>query len=121
MVGSKTRLVGHLKQVGVKCVFLHCVIHQEVLCGNIIKINQMKMAVNIIYLFCGRNKAQRHRAIITFFKEMDADYGDIPLHSDIRWFSVGKCLQHFFFFALRKEILLFLQTENPGQELQMEI
>jgi hypothetical protein len=26
MVGSKTGVVGHLKQLGVKCVFLHCII-----------------------------------------------------------------------------------------------
>jgi hypothetical protein len=28
MVGSKTGLVDHLTQLGVKCVFLHCIIHQ---------------------------------------------------------------------------------------------
>jgi hypothetical protein len=25
-------------------------------------------------------------------EEMDVDYGDIPLHSDIRYLSAGKCL-----------------------------
>jgi hypothetical protein len=74
MVGFKTGLVGHLKQLGVKCVFLHCIIHQEALCGN---------------------KPQRHRAFITLLEEMDADYGDIPLHYDIRWLSVAKRSQRF--------------------------
>jgi hypothetical protein len=31
VVGSKTGLVGHLKQLGVKCVFLHCIIDQKAL------------------------------------------------------------------------------------------
>jgi hypothetical protein len=54
----------------------------------------------IVNLIRGGNKAQRHRAFITFLEEMDADCGDIPLHSDIRLLSAGKCLQRFFF-ALR--------------------
>jgi hypothetical protein len=90
MVGSKTGLVGHLKQLGVKCVFLH----QEALSGKIIKMKQaMKLVVNIANLIRGLNKAQRHRAFITFLEEMDADYGNIPLHYDMRWLSAGKCLQ----------------------------
>jgi uncharacterized protein (UPF0147 family) len=97
MVGSKTGLVGHLKLLGVKCVFLHCIIHQEALCGKIIKMDQtMKMAVNTVNLIRVRNKAQSHRAFITFLEEIDAD-GNIPLHSDIRRLSAGKCLQRFFF------------------------
>jgi hypothetical protein len=39
VVGSKTALVGRLKRLGVRYVFLHCIIHQEVLCGKIIEMN----------------------------------------------------------------------------------
>jgi hypothetical protein len=68
MVGSKTGLVVHLKQLVVKCVFLHCIIHQKTLGGKIIQMDQtMKMAVNIANLIRGRNKAQRYRAFIAFF------------------------------------------------------
>jgi hypothetical protein len=92
--------------LGVKSVFLHCIIHQEALCGKIIKMNQtMKMVVNIVRLIRGGNKDQRHRAFIALLEEVDADCGDIPLHSDITWLSAGKCLQRSFF-VLRKEILL---------------
>lgn len=28
-----------LKKIGHKCVFIHCIIHQKVLCGKIIKTN----------------------------------------------------------------------------------
>jgi hypothetical protein len=98
IVVSKTGLVGHIKQLGVKCVFLHRIVHQEALCGKIIKLNQtMKMVLNLVNLIHGGNKPQRHRAFLTFLEEIDADYGNIPLHSDIRWLSVGNCLQCFFF------------------------
>jgi hypothetical protein len=50
---------------------------------------------------------------------MDADCGDIPLHSDIRRLSARKCMQRLF--ALRKEILLFLQNENLERQFQREL
>jgi hypothetical protein len=53
----------------------------------------MKVVVNIVNLICGGNKPQRHRAFITFLEETDADYDHIPLHTDIRRLSAGKCLQ----------------------------
>jgi hypothetical protein len=88
IIGSKTGLFDHLKMLGVKCVFLHCIIHQEALCGKIIKINPtMKMVVNTVNIIRGGNRAQRHRAFISFLEEMDADYGDSPLHSGIRRLS----------------------------------
>jgi hypothetical protein len=73
-----------------------------VLCGKLIEMNQsMEMVVNIVNLILGGNKAQRHRAFIIFLEKMDANYGDIPLHSNNRWLNVGKCLQRSFF-GLRK-------------------
>jgi hypothetical protein len=61
VVGSKTSLVGHLKQLEVKCVLIHCIIHQEVLCGKIMKMNhRMKTVLNTVSVIRGRNKAQRH-------------------------------------------------------------
>jgi hypothetical protein len=61
----------------------------------------MKMVVNIVYLIRWGNKAQIHGIFIAFLEELDADCGDIALHSDIRWLSEEKCLK-FFFLALRK-------------------
>jgi hypothetical protein len=90
-----------LTTVGSKSAILHCIIHQEAPCGKIIKMNQtMKMVINIVNLIRGGNKAQRHRAFITFLEETDADC-DIRLHCDIRWLSAGKCLQ--FFFAKKRK------------------
>jgi hypothetical protein len=121
MVGSKTGLVVNLKEFGVKCACLQCIIHKEALFCKVTKMNKaMKVVVNIVNLIHRGNKARGHRAFITFLEEMDADYCDIPLHSDIRWLNAGKCLQPFLF-ALRKEILLFLQTENLKQEFQREL
>jgi hypothetical protein len=40
----------------------------------------MEMVLNNVNLIRGGNKAQRHISLITFSEEMDADYGEIPLH-----------------------------------------
>jgi hypothetical protein len=90
MVGSKTGLGGHLKQLGIKCVFLHSIIHEEALCGKIVKMNQnMKRLLILSILFAEETKLKKHRAFIAFLEEMDADYGKITLYFDIRWLSAG--------------------------------
>ena len=51
---------------------------------------------------------------------MEADYEDVPLFSKIRWLSGEKTLKHFF--ALRKEILYFLQSEKATtKEYQIQL
>jgi hypothetical protein len=68
MVGSKTGLVGHVKQPGVKCIS-SLYYSSGALCGTIIKTNQiMKMVVNIINLIREGNTAQRHKAFIKFLE-----------------------------------------------------
>lgn len=120
MVGHKTGLVGLCKGKGLNCLFFHCIIHQEALCGKIIRLSEtMKTVVNIVNLIRGGNKAHRHRAFIAFLDNVDAEYGDISLYCEVRWLSAGNCLQQFF--GLRNEILAFLTNENIGHEYQEKL
>ena len=114
MTGHNKGLVGLLKKNGVDCITLHCIIHQEALCGKMLRMSDvMKTVVDIINLVRGGNKAHRHRRFITFLEELNAEFSDLPLYTNVRLLSAGKVLQHFF--GLRKEILLFLQTEQLGE------
>lgn len=111
MTGSHVGLVGLLKENGVDCITLHCIIHQEALCGKVLHMSDvMQSVIRMVNLIRGGNKSQRHRKFISFLEEVNAEFSDIPLHSSIRWLSAGKTLQHFF--ALRKDVLSFLQTEQ---------
>jgi hypothetical protein len=67
MVGSKTGLGGHLKQLGIKCVFLHCIIHQEALCDKIVKMNQnMKRLLILSILFAEETKLKNKEHSLHF-------------------------------------------------------
>ena len=110
MRGSKTGLVGLLKKYGINCVTLHCVIHQEALCGKVLKMmNAMQSVVKMVNLIRGGNKSQRHQRFLSFLDELNAEFSDLPLYMSIRWLSTGKVLTHFF--GLCKEILSFFEEE----------
>ncbi|KAL6421117.1 hypothetical protein ACFW04_014112 [Cataglyphis niger] len=78
----------------------------EALCGKAIKLCT-KIVTKIINAIKGEHKFLNHRKFQSFLEEHNAIYKDIPLHSEVRWLSAGKCLEKFF--AIRKEIFLFLQ------------
>ena len=92
------------KKNGDNCVTLHCVIHQEALCGKVLKMmNAMQSVVKMVNLIRGGNKSQRHRRFVSFLDELNAEFSDLPLYTSIRWLSAGKVLTYFF--GLRQEIL----------------
>lgn len=120
MVGIHTGLVGNLRQIGLKCLFIHCIIHQEALCDKFVKINEtMKKVISIVNFIRGGNKAQIHRAFIKFLEEMESEYGDIPLHCEVRWLSAENCLKSFF--ELRSEVFEFLKSKNIGQQFYEDL
>nr|XP_012217172.1 PREDICTED: general transcription factor II-I repeat domain-containing protein 2A-like [Linepithema humile] len=110
MIGSENGFVGHLRKNGINCLTFHCVIHQEALCEKSVRmLSAMKIVTKITNLIRGGNRSLSHRKWKTFLEEVDAEYGDLLLHSEIRWLSAGKCLVRFF--ALRKELAEFLSKE----------
>ena len=89
---------------------MHCIIHQQALCRKMLQTSDvMKTVVQIVNLIRGGNKAHRHRRFITFLEELNAEFSDLPLYTNIRWLSAGKVLKHFF--GLQMDILSFLAEE----------
>ncbi|XP_072395279.1 protein FAM200C-like [Diabrotica undecimpunctata] len=78
MTGRIKRLAGLLLENCVNCVMFHCIIHQEALCGKIIKINDtMKTVVQKVNSLRGGNRAQRHRKFTSFLEELNTEYKDV--------------------------------------------
>lgn len=108
MIGSKIGFFGQIKQRDLKFPVIHCIIHQEALCGKAVKLcTAMQIVSKIVNAIKGGNKSLSHRKFQSFLEEHNAIYKDIPLYCEVRWLSAGKCLEKFF--ALRKEIFIFLQ------------
>ncbi|KAJ8896322.1 hypothetical protein PR048_001666 [Dryococelus australis] len=79
MTRKNTGLMRLLRKNYVDVPVLHCIIHQEVLCNKFVKMN------NVIRI--GGNRAQSHRKLVEFLKELSVEFHDIPLHSEICWLS----------------------------------
>uniref|UniRef100_A0A3B4ZZY3 HAT C-terminal dimerisation domain-containing protein n=1 Tax=Stegastes partitus TaxID=144197 RepID=A0A3B4ZZY3_9TELE len=106
MQGRRTGFAGLLHQSGVDCPVLHCIIHQEALCAKTINFSHvMDLVTKVTSLIQGGNRALNHRKFVAFLEEVNAAYGDLQMHTDIRWMSRGKCLERFF--ALRTELPVF--------------
>ncbi len=91
----------------------HCVIHQQALAGKVVDFSHvMTLVVKLINSI--RAKALQRRLFKALLDELDAAYGDLLLHADVRWLSRGKVLQHFV--DLLPEIKTFLFARNEDHK-----
>ncbi|XP_036144913.1 general transcription factor II-I repeat domain-containing protein 2B-like [Monomorium pharaonis] len=67
----------------------------------------MQTVTKIINTIKGGQKFLSHRKFQQFLQKHNATYTDVPLYCEVRWLSAKRCLEKFF--AIRKEIFLFLQ------------
>lgn len=89
----------------------HCTIHQENLAARttIPEVDAvMKTVVNIVNFI--RARELNHRKFKSLLEELKSEYGDVLLHTGVRWLSRTKVIERFY--ALRHEIILFLQQNN---------
>ncbi|UYV69630.1 EPM2AIP1 [Cordylochernes scorpioides] len=99
---------------GSKPLVLHCIIHQQSLCGKCLDMSDVLKPVISTVNFI-RSFGLNHRQ----FRQFIAEIGDtdLPYHTAVRWLSCGKVLQRFF--ELRAVIEIFLNEKHrPLNELQ---
>jgi hypothetical protein len=66
----------------------HCVIRQQALCTKVINFQHvMSVVQKIVYSVCTRP--------LQTFDKTDTHYGDLILHTEVRWLSRGKILFRF--------------------------
>lgn len=104
-----------VQESGGEAVKMHCITHQEALCAKTAQLsdvmNTVVKTVNII-----RVRALYHREFQTSLTDVDAEYGDLLYHSEVRWLSRGSVLRRFY--SLRSEIDQFLkEKDRPLHEL----
>ncbi|KAJ8346731.1 hypothetical protein SKAU_G00281320 [Synaphobranchus kaupii] len=92
----------------------HCIIHQQALCAKVTGFDHvMNPVVKIINGI--RSKAKQHRMFKVLLEELSAEYGDLLLHTEIRWLSRGRILQRFL--SLLGEIKEFMQSKGEDASL----
>ena len=115
MVGRHNGLVTRVCQQvidsnGVIPLALHCIIHQQNLCGKQLNLEHViKVVVKSVNFI--RSHALNHRSFKEFLNEIESEHNDLVYHSEVRWLSWGKGLKRFF--DLRHEIEIFM-TENQN-------
>ncbi|CAH1109216.1 unnamed protein product [Psylliodes chrysocephalus] len=75
----------------------HCIIHQENLASriSIAELDAvMKTVINIVNYI--RARELNHRKFKNLLEEMNSYYGDVLLHTSVRWLSRGKVIERFF-------------------------
>lgn len=107
--GMASMVCNKVRESRGEAVKMHCIIHQEVLCAKAIQMNDvMTTVVKTINLI--RSRALNHRELQSFLSDIDAEYGEVIYHSNVRWLSHGSALQRFY--SLRSEIDQFLKEKN---------
>lgn len=96
---------------------LHCIIHQQALCKNSIKLNSVTDIVTRFVNYI-RGSALRHRRFKSFLKNKKAKYGDVFYHNHVRWLSIGKVVERVY--ELREEIVEYLKIIKNYQFPQFE-
>lgn len=115
MVGRNKGFVGHLLKAGINVPTFHCIIHQHALFAKTLGFpDVMQMAVKIINRLKGGHNALTHRKLVAFLAEINSDFGDITLFTEVRWLSRGKSLDRLF--SLRDKILIFLQKIDSKKD-----
>ena len=117
--GMASMVCAKVKESRGEAVRMHCIIHQEALCAKTVQLgdvmNTVVKTVNII-----RARGLYHREFQAFLSDVDAEYGDVLYHSEVRWLSRGTVLQRFYSLRSesRSEIDQFLKEKGrPLHEL----
>lgn len=79
--------------------------------------NTMNIAVKIINKIRGGHNSLTHRKFKEFLDNLNADYGDLPLCTEVLWLSRGKSLERLF--NLRKDVITFLKTKPNNDTIEL--
>lgn len=109
MLGRVQGLTARLSAVAPQMQFLHCIIHESVLCAKLSgELKNTMDKVTSIVNFIRSTSSLQHRLFRLLLDETSAEHADLLAHCDVRWLSKGNVLDRFC--DLRGEIISFLRT-----------
>ncbi|XP_042238726.1 general transcription factor II-I repeat domain-containing protein 2B-like [Homarus americanus] len=110
-VGLLKRIQDQVRETNAEqnTVFLHCIIHQEVLCKSVLNLSHVVDTVVKVVNYI-RASGLNHRQFITLLEDLESDHTDVLYHTNVRWLSLGKILKRVW--ELKEEIGLFLDMKQ---------
>lgn len=93
---------------------IHCIIHQEVLCSKVIKLESVLKAVKKMINFIrshGLNQRQ-----FSALRDLESEYTGLPYYTEVRWLSCSTVLDRFWKLK-EEEILLFMEMKRQDVHL----
>ena len=85
--GLSTLVCNKVSEEGGKAIKFNCIIHQQVLCAKHLKYDHvLKPVIKAINYI--RSRALCHSQFQQFLLDIQAEYGDVVYHNDVRWLSV---------------------------------
>ncbi|UYV81730.1 GTF2IRD2B [Cordylochernes scorpioides] len=87
----------------------HCIIHQEVLCTKVIKMENVLTPIKKFINFI-RSRGLNQRQFSLFLTELESEYSGLSYYTEVRWLSCSKVLKQFW--DLKEIICQFLITKN---------
>ena len=119
MIGRNVGFCAQLEQfLGRTLLKYHCMIHQESLCGKSL---QMKDVMSVVVKCVNdiRAAALKRREFCQLLNEVDKPYGELLLHTEMRWLSREKVLARFL--AVNDHVYNFLCEKKMLPEKRQKL
>uniref|UniRef100_A0A8C1ZLH4 DUF4371 domain-containing protein n=1 Tax=Cyprinus carpio TaxID=7962 RepID=A0A8C1ZLH4_CYPCA len=114
MTGKHKGLIAEMRKISPDLLAFHYIVHQQALCSKLVDgyfVEVMNTVVKVVNFI--RVRPLIHHRFIVLLDELDSAYGDLILHSEVRWLSRGKVLHRFL--AVLPEIVNFLNDIGEGE------
>uniref|UniRef100_A0A8C1QSJ5 DUF4371 domain-containing protein n=1 Tax=Cyprinus carpio TaxID=7962 RepID=A0A8C1QSJ5_CYPCA len=114
MTGKHKGLIAEMRKISPDLLAFHYIVHQQALCSKLVDgyfVEVMNTVVKVVNFI--RVRPIMHHRFIVLLDELDSAYGDLILHSEVRWLSRGKVLHRFL--AVLPEIVNFLNDIGEGE------
>ena len=109
MVGTANGLIAKIRQMNPDVKHSHCAIHKEALATRYLP-EPFKVifdsGIKIINFI--RARAKNHRVFRNICEELEEEYGDLLLYTEVRWLSKGKSFHRLY--KLRTSVQAFGNT-----------
>ncbi|KAM4043803.1 general transcription factor II-I repeat domain-containing protein 2-like [Anomaloglossus baeobatrachus] len=123
MVGSQKGLIAFVKKEMNRLsldpsdlIICHCIIHQESLCAQSLRLNNVMSTVVSCINFI-KSRALNSRQFKELLNDLECEYGDLVYHCEVRWLSRGNMLMRFY--QLLEEVKEFMEMKGkPVSELR---